>query len=371
MKSIVKRAIREEEGGMMVMVLVLLVVGGLVLAPLLGLMSTGLMAGQVYEKKAVELYAADAGVEDAIWRIRNGNVEFNGDGHHTYADPLVVNGKEVLVEIQRYAVEGSTGCDRDYTYQIISTASDTNGGSTRVEAYIELLFFNLFEGALVSSGDITFHKDCTVTGDVYYVGVIQGEDYEHLDGGETQVEADLFPTQQENIAFADKFKSEAQAGGNWTGNLNIDSDRSLGPLYINGNLDITQQNITVSLNGTIYVEGEIRASKDYTITGVGSIVAVGDIYLSKLADYGTEGDTIIMSLNGGITFKKEADIEALVYAPNGSIVFDKDATVVGSVIGANIEIKKDNDFEYLAKASSFDFAVWVPNGIAMKTYTIS
>jgi len=101
MKSIVKRAIREEEGKLMIMVLVLLVVGGLVLAPLLGLASTGLAAGRVYERKAVELYAADAGVEDALWRIIHDEVPAD-----TYT--IRVNDVDVSVTIQ-----GSDSTDID------------------------------------------------------------------------------------------------------------------------------------------------------------------------------------------------------------------------------------------------------------------
>ena len=64
MRTTVRRAITDQKGaGTLTLVLILLVVGGLILAPLLGFMSTGLTAGQVYEKKTAELYGADAGVE--------------------------------------------------------------------------------------------------------------------------------------------------------------------------------------------------------------------------------------------------------------------------------------------------------------------
>jgi len=45
MNTIIKRTIRNEKGSVLPLVLILLVVGGLILTPLLGLMSTGLMAG--------------------------------------------------------------------------------------------------------------------------------------------------------------------------------------------------------------------------------------------------------------------------------------------------------------------------------------
>jgi len=83
---------RGESGKILIMALVLLVVGVLLLTPLLGLMSTGLRAGQVYERKAAELYAADAGVEDALWRIQKGDLS-----QTDY--PIAVNGKSVRVQI--------------------------------------------------------------------------------------------------------------------------------------------------------------------------------------------------------------------------------------------------------------------------------
>ena len=70
MKAIMSLISRDESGKILIMALVLLVVGVLLLTPLLGLMSTGLFAGQVYERKTAELYAADAGIEEALWYIR-------------------------------------------------------------------------------------------------------------------------------------------------------------------------------------------------------------------------------------------------------------------------------------------------------------
>ncbi|NWF78391.1 MAG: hypothetical protein HXY36_07390 [Chloroflexi bacterium] len=62
-----RRLIREEKGQALVLVLILLLVGGLIIAPLLDLMGTGLKVGKgVYENKMYEIYAADAGVEHAL-----------------------------------------------------------------------------------------------------------------------------------------------------------------------------------------------------------------------------------------------------------------------------------------------------------------
>lgn len=92
-RTTAKKVARGEDGKVLILALVLLVVGAFILAPLLGLMSTGLVAGQIYEKKTAELYSADAGVEDALWKIRAGDIP---------PEPyfLVVNGKDVLVKIE-------------------------------------------------------------------------------------------------------------------------------------------------------------------------------------------------------------------------------------------------------------------------------
>ena len=129
--------------------------------------------------------------------------------------------------------------------------------------------------------------------------------------------------------------------------------------------------MTVTLTGPIYVEGLVDVDMLSEITGSGSIVAVGDIRLAKLPDYGVEGDTVIMSCSGDITFKKEATINAFVYAPNGEFAIDKDITVLGGLIGASIQVKKEGSFTYVSKGSSFGFLAPVTYGAKIRTYTIN
>jgi hypothetical protein len=107
MKIAVRRLIREERGQALALVLVLLLVGGLVTAPLLDFMSTGLKVGkEVYEDKMYETYAADAGVEDGLWQIRHdrlpdfaGYDEYDYYGQWHYSLNESVNGYGVNVTI--------------------------------------------------------------------------------------------------------------------------------------------------------------------------------------------------------------------------------------------------------------------------------
>ena len=71
MRIALNKLMRDEKGQALILAMILMIVGSLIIAPLLGFMSTGLMAGQVFEKKMAGLYAADAGIEDALWKIIN------------------------------------------------------------------------------------------------------------------------------------------------------------------------------------------------------------------------------------------------------------------------------------------------------------
>ena len=368
-RSEMKNLVRDEKGAALILALILLLIGGLISAALLNHMGSGILAGEVHERRTAELYAADAGVEDAIWKIQHGETSVcPGDPYWSY-NITDVNGKELQISIAYLSDEG--------TYKITSIAiTDGDGGggiasidsATAIEAYIEAIAFDLLGGALVSMSNIDFSKDCVVTGDVYYAGEITGSEYTHTEGEEIQVPLSAFPTQEQNEAFAQEFRDEALLGGIQAG-MTIDSDTTLGPKYIAGDLYI-EMGVTVTLAGTIYVEGSITAKKDSAFTGSGSIVAVGDITLEKLPDYGVEGDSIIMSLNSDITFKKEATIEALVYAPNGSVIVDKQLTVEGSIIAGYIDIKKDAYLTYVSKSSSFEFFPVGMYGGKIATYNI-
>jgi Flp pilus assembly pilin Flp len=370
MKSIVKKLVRDEKGAALIMALILLLIGGLISAALLNYMGSGILAGEVHERRTAELYAADAGVEDAIWRLPSLGLCLYQSTNYTITD---MNDKTVQVFID-FPEPG--------IYKVTSIAitdGDGDGGvaaidsATAVEAYIEAMAFDLLGGALVSMSNIDFSKDCIVIGDIYYVGEITGSDYTHTEGEEIQVPLSAFPTQEQNEAFAQQFKDEALLGGTHTGTMTINADTILPATYITGDLFIQKHGndgVTVTLTGPIYVEGAVDVDMLSSITGSGSIVAVGDIGLAKLPNYGIEGDSIIMSLNGDITFKKEATIEALVYAPNGSVNVDKELTVEGSIIGGYINIKKDAYLNYVSKSSSFEFPPVVTYAAKIKTYNI-
>ncbi|MFC2001954.1 hypothetical protein ACFLUZ_05600 [Chloroflexota bacterium] len=74
-KASIAKHLREESGQALIAVLALLMIGSLTLPPMLSHIGTALKTGQVYESDTDELYAADSGIEDAIWQIRYDRLE--------------------------------------------------------------------------------------------------------------------------------------------------------------------------------------------------------------------------------------------------------------------------------------------------------
>jgi Flp pilus assembly pilin Flp len=151
MKNIVRKLIRDEKGAAMVLALILLLVGGLITASLLSHTGTGLNTGNVYKGKVSELYAADAGVEDALWQIQNEKLAglFSGNydqydystpweyglNNHDYlggvAEIVIVNDRSVNVTIENVWIPlGIPAPDADTARQIIEKGKLVITGST-------------------------------------------------------------------------------------------------------------------------------------------------------------------------------------------------------------------------------------------------
>jgi hypothetical protein len=378
MKALVKRAIRNETGaGVLILALILLVVGGLVLTPLLGLMGTGLVSGQIYERKTDELYAADAGVQDAIWKIQDGT-EVKAPGCET--DPTSwnytmsdINDKNVAVNIAY--VNNITG---KFVYRIVSTAATPGtGSSTTLESYVKYgpvsndSMFNslIFNGALATQGNIDYDAGVTVNGDIYHCGDF---DPSKLGGNWTDQGCpgpDAFPTPTEVEALRQSLEDQAMAGGTST-TMTIKADTDLGPIYINGDLNIEAN---VNLTGIVYVTGRITVKAGMTFTGSGSLVAQGKIKFNAGTLYGVTGDdSMIVSFSTddhAIEFMAEGEsVETLLYAPNGGIKFFAAGTMNGGVVAkTTIDIMAGSSF-------GTESTQYVPGGAAsveIETYTVS
>jgi len=105
----VKRLMRNQLGQALIHTLLLLLIGMLIITPVLSYMGTGVSTGRVYEQKIAEIYAADAGVEDAMWHIRYDSVDdllgedydpYDYSTLYDYPYDLSVDGRNVTVTMQ-------------------------------------------------------------------------------------------------------------------------------------------------------------------------------------------------------------------------------------------------------------------------------
>ena len=89
-KRLVRRGNRGERGQAMIMALIALALGSLLITPTLNYMATGVKSTAIHQRLTSELYAADAGVEYAMWCIKN-DVPCNS--------PITVGGIEVNITV--------------------------------------------------------------------------------------------------------------------------------------------------------------------------------------------------------------------------------------------------------------------------------
>ncbi len=337
----VRRLIRDEKGQALVMVLILLLVGGLITGPLLSYMGTGFSTGEVYEKRTVELYAADAGVEDAIWKIQQGEVALcPGDPTYDYTISDV-NGKSVDVTITSFDGSGNL----TLTYRVVATATG-DGSGTEIEAYIfGINPYGDYEGllgqVLTSQGEID----------------LQGANVTPSEGEHSPVEyyEDPWPTGEELAAWY--LKDVAGVEPYDLDTFDLDGfDEELGPFYRDGELEIVSTSntpATLTLTGTVYITGDtqiygptsvepfkltldlngqtIFVASNTTgshnaleiqkcnIIGPGIIIAVGNIYFAPKAESGVTDPIFVMSIEGETLVQPGGDFYGSIA---GSVVVD-------------------------------------------------
>jgi Tfp pilus assembly protein PilX len=320
MKTILRRVTRDQKGQALILAMILLLVGGLIAASLLGYMGTGLITGEVYEKRTAELYAADAGVEDAVWKIQHqdqvdevkGLTKCYDSTNYTITN---VNSKSVAVNIT--LVNNLTS-----TYRVESIATG-DGSGTKIDAYITAIwgdFSGILDHVITSQGDYDLKGNQTQ--------VVPPEGEEH--GPVANYPRD-WPKASD---FAAWYWSEAKDYPYNFATLYVEdyATTGIGPLSRNGTLDIINtgaKDLILSLNGTIYITGDTligQSNQPFTIdlngntifvesttkdgqyalkiggkcdiTGSGCIIAVGDIDFQPNMACSRTDYVLVMSIEG-------------------------------------------------------------------------
>jgi len=337
MKGVMKKLVRNEKGAALILALILLLIGGLISAALLNHMGSGILAGEVHERRTAELYAADAGVEDAIWKIQHGETPVCSANPEKWSYNITVT---VYIE---YDV--GTGM-----YKITSVAIndfDAGGGvaaidsATTVESYVSFSymdFSSLLDHAIVSFDTIDIQPNNYIDGDVWL------PDEEDLNNkgeitGEVKDNDDLsitWPTAEQLSAY---YYDDVEGTYDPGPSIDVTYTNTIGPCYREGSLtvDNTGDPATLVLEGTVYVTGDLEfrqsgASHNYTvdlnghtifaegsidfpsnvvgISGPGCILAVGDINFQP--SIAGNDFVLVLSITGIVEFHPSGDFTGCV-----------------------------------------------------------
>jgi hypothetical protein len=358
MKIAAKTLIRDEKGAAIVLALILLLVGGLISAPLLSHMGSGLLAGEVYEARTAELYAADAGVEDAIWKIQNQDAVEGAWPCNPSSPPFTYN----ITDVNGSAVTVSVAYVDGLTYHVVSNATGDNDSKTQVESYIyygsewrDLLDFGVvaLNGDIILSGtselnsyptgnnthiyangNIDVGGNSKVYGEAVATGTITYNPGAITPGPVTE---NFFPPLEFYLPDLSLYLAEAETGEFIDGDLHITSNRTIGPAYITGDLNLSSQ-ADLTLEGAVWVEGTIKTQGGSQIQGEGPLVAVSYVDIKGSAAPATEAMPVIISSESYISAEGDSDSFMVLYAPNGEVNVAGSGAVNGAIIGQEIKI---------------------------------
>ncbi|MFC1964086.1 hypothetical protein ACFLV1_01755 [Chloroflexota bacterium] len=309
----------------MPLTLAMLAVGSLVVVPLLNFTETTLRSGIREEGRMYEHYAANAGINDGLLQIITDDPQLPAaGGNWSYSIPDT-NNRDVNVIISTIAQS---------RWRIDSTATSVNGRSTTLNCYASLASI---PPNAISAGRVTIDSGVIINGNVQWEtppfrnnGTINGEIIN---------EATRWPAVADVSAF---YLEQVQGAPTYGGhlNLNLGSDTlgdpySLGPMYINGNLNIySNPQGAVRLDGNVYVEGQVFIDPNTTIymnnfsiftnssfvinqnsamvSGYGCIVAKLGIVLYPRFDPGNY--IVLWSIQGGVSLWTPSELNGTVLA---------------------------------------------------------
>ena len=349
---------KREAGQILILVLILLAMGPLLVIPMLNLSYTGQKYNQIVEINTLNGYAADSGIEYCRYAIYNYPAEIQ---QSPLDENLVINGIDVHVTAEwEYAAAA---------YKITSTANGAQrscsiecmivvdvglfGNVIACDGNLEINNCNFVNPDFPGESDVYTNGNIVITnsyidGDVKASGTVTWAPPSVINGEVIEETVVLqFPTIDPQI-----HEDKAILGGTWgTGTETYRTgDETLGPLYIDGNLAIG--NDQVVLAGTVYVTGDVDMG-NADISGFGDIVAEGDINFTNYS-FSVENPVtlpLIMTVGEDKTIifgnDRGSGTMAILYAPDGVINLNN-VNIQGSV-AATLIILNTATIEYPAE----------------------
>ena len=383
MIKITKIKNNQERGAALILSVTLILAVGLIIGSgLTYLTLTSIASTQNRVKSIQSYYAAEAGIEDSLLRLKNNMQFFSpntlavGDSTANIDISEAIGGSRTIISqgnadnrIRKvmvtyivttdevsfyYGVQAghggiSMGNNSRIEGNVFSNGSilPSGGGTADItDTAIVAINGNKIDSANIG-GDAYVHscKDSNITGTLYYVsgGSVQNCTYGALvNMGPNEIEAENMPISPEQI---NKWKNEATTGGTISGDYILDGGEtdSLGPIKIIGNMLIDNNSI-LNITGTIYVEGNITLQNNVLIqldssfsSLSGIIISDGKITIQNNADIrgsGLEGSFLmLLSTNNSLDPANPAiDVSnnaegAIFYASDGVIHLHNNITI--------------------------------------------
>jgi predicted acyltransferase (DUF342 family) len=323
----------------MMIALIIFAVGLTLVPMLLDFVGSGLQTSrQVYDKKANEQYAADAGVARAMWHIKYQNdsvpEEFSLDLNDINTVVRITSQFDEEDNITSYyinSVAGTTAINAQINYaaeiQAIPGEPETymfqNALATGLNGNISLLGnavinsdsgqagniycgnnLNLtgssrIEGDIYSHNNIAMEWSTTINGDAAATGTITLANQNSIMGAKTPGAdpqsppeiADSLLNPMVQAVYAETFNIPAitPAGTTYTSNLTIKNQSGVTypSIYVQGNLTLQNVNTNLVFAGQVYVTGLI------TFSGTQSLRFNGPVYAGGQLTTGAGGGTVI------------------------------------------------------------------------------
>lgn len=259
---ILKKQHRGQKGQAFVIVLVLMLVSALLITPLLTYQYSGWTATTRNENRMMELYTADAGIEDALQKIRHKSILGSNDlpdtpGQAVLYDPgISLNGRTID--------EAGITYVNETTFKMFAAAASTQDSGTYVMAYTKIynFFFNLLNNAITSPGYVDVGNNSQIIGDIQSPTVNLPPNYDWSGIHKTDP-IEWPPYTGINEFFMQQIRDNPNSdyiNGNHIITLVKNEVRTIDPLYVDGELEIRGPNngsAELILSGPVYVTGGV------------------------------------------------------------------------------------------------------------------
>jgi len=394
---------RGNKGQILLLALLVMFVGAIILAGLFQYLGSSLLLATKGEENAVNYYAADSGIEDALYGLRN-NQEYEYKEYTLNYTNSTANNRVVTVNLSNdpYDWGNSIG---NTTYKITSTATHNKSGvSTIIESYIRatpLEFMRWDDAAITSNCSVELQKGTpgsVINGSVNYVCTLNcgGDPDCPLDayppashdccenkvvGGSDNITAypdgiDWWP---ERRAITKYFKDQVDPLNPFIdvdakNTINAEDFPTLGPIFRDGDLNIEDSNCKppdicprrITLTGTVFVTGHLTmgGAKDFILDLNGQVIFVEydgekpDEAIVIDDDCHIEGSGAIISvgsINALPSMQTEPTDFVLFMSVQGGITLHPNGDFYGAINGHDyVDVSPNNDITQVDGDSFWD-----------------